>query len=87
MILSYDEAYEIVDELAKDMPDVFYEELNGGVIMLEEECLDPVIPDLYIMGAKKFESENKWDEALDKYQSALKMNPQRTKKSQLRKII
>ena len=50
MILSYDEAYAIVDELAKDMPEAFYEELNGGVIMLEEECVDPRIPDLYIMG-------------------------------------
>ena len=50
MILSYDEAYEIVDELAKDMPEAFYTELNGGLIMLEEECLDPVIRDLYILG-------------------------------------
>ena len=50
MILSYDEAYEILDEEAKDMPEAFYTELNGGLIMLEEECIDPVIRDLYILG-------------------------------------
>ena len=50
MILSYDEAYEILDEEAKNMPEAFYTELNGGLIMLEEECIDPVIRDLYILG-------------------------------------
>ena len=51
MVLSFDEVGEILDGLAEKIPQPFFQELNGGVLLLPEECPDPENgPDLYILG-------------------------------------
>lgn len=53
MILTFDEAGELLDKLAEDFPPVLFDALNGGVNLLEEAQEDPEFPEgeLYIMGA------------------------------------
>ena len=51
MILSFDEVGEILDELAEKIPEAFYQELNGGILLLPEELPDPENgEDMYILG-------------------------------------
>jgi len=51
VILSYDEAGEILDAAAEELPEIFFEGLTGGVLLLEEDCPDPEAgEDMYILG-------------------------------------
>ena len=52
MILSYEEAGALLDELAEPFPEALFEGLNGGVHLVEEAMPDPEFPqaELYIMG-------------------------------------
>lgn len=61
MILTIDEVYDILDELAEEIPPALFESLNGGILLLEDEVPDPDAgEDIFIMG------EYCWDE-LGKY--------------------
>ena len=52
MILSIDEVNDILDEIADGFPEVLFEELNGGVNLLEDAVPDPDFPEgeMYILG-------------------------------------
>ena len=52
MVLTIDEVNDILDEMAEGFPEVLFEELNGGVNLLEEAMPDPEFPEgeMYIMG-------------------------------------
>ena len=50
MILSFDEAGDLLDQMAEEFPEEFYQELNGGISLLPEAREDPEGEDLYIMG-------------------------------------
>lgn len=52
MQLSFGEAAEKLDTLAEQFPPELFEELNGGVNLLEEALPDPEFPgeELYILG-------------------------------------
>ena len=50
MILSFDQAGDLLDEMAEEFPQEFYAELNGGISLLPEAREDPEGEDLYIMG-------------------------------------
>lgn len=52
MVLSFDQAGELLDELAKPFPEALFEGLNGGVNLLEDAAPDPEFPEgeLYILG-------------------------------------
>ena len=52
MILSIDRVNDILDEIAEGFPAVLFEELNGGVNLLEEAMPDPEFPEgeMYILG-------------------------------------
>ena len=50
MILSFDQAGDLLDEMAEEFPEEFYAELNGGISLLPEAKEDPEGEDLYIMG-------------------------------------
>jgi hypothetical protein len=52
MVLSIDEVNDILDEMAERFPEVLFDELNGGVNLLEEALPDPEFPEgeMYIMG-------------------------------------
>ena len=52
MILSIDEVNDILDEIAEGFPEVLFDELNGGINLLEEALPDPEFPEgeMYIMG-------------------------------------
>lgn len=57
MVLSIDEVYDILDELAAEYPEALLEQLNGGILLLEDEVPDPEAgEDIYVMG------EYCWDE-------------------------
>ncbi len=51
-MIDFEEAGKILDELAAELPQELYKELNGGIILLPEARLDPLARnnDLYIMG-------------------------------------
>ena len=51
-MISIEEMEIILDEIASGLPQEFYNELNGGIILLPEAKLNPVGTDndLYIMG-------------------------------------
>lgn len=51
-MISIEEVEKILDEIAAELPQEFYKELNGGIILLPEAKLDPLARnnDLYIMG-------------------------------------
>ncbi len=51
-MISIEEMESILDEIASGLPQEFYNELNGGIILLPEAKLNPVGKDndLYIMG-------------------------------------
>ena len=52
MVLSFEQVGEILDEMAEGFPPEFYEDLNGGILLLPEAKPDPDFPpgELYIMG-------------------------------------
>ena len=52
MILTIDQVNDLLDDMAERLPDVLFDELNGGVNLLEEALPDPEFPDgeMYILG-------------------------------------
>lgn len=52
MLLSYDEAGALLDQVAEPFPEALFEGINGGVHLVEEAMPDPEFPqaELYIMG-------------------------------------
>ena len=52
MILSIDEVNDLLDEMAEEFPAVLFDELNGGVNLLEDTVPDRSFPDgeMYILG-------------------------------------
>lgn len=50
MILSFDQVGDLLDEMAEEFPEAFYQELNGGISLLPDTREDPEGKDLYIMG-------------------------------------
>ena len=50
MILSFDQVVDLLDEMAEEFPEEFYQDLNGGISLLPEAVEDPAGEDLYIMG-------------------------------------
>ena len=52
MILSFEEAGDLLDEMAEEFPPEFYDELNGGISLLPEAKEDPEGEpgELYILG-------------------------------------
>ena len=52
MILTIDQVNDALDEMAEGFPQVLFEELNGGVNLLEEALPDPQVPEgeMYILG-------------------------------------
>ena len=52
MILSIDYVGDLLDEMAERFPACLFEELNGGVNLLEEALPDPEFPEgeMYILG-------------------------------------
>ena len=50
MILSFDEVGNLLDEMAEEFPEEFYQELNGGISLLPEAVEDPQGEEIYIMG-------------------------------------
>ena len=57
MILSIDEVNDILDQAVEAYPEELFQELNGGILLLEDTVADPEAgEDIYIMG------EYCWDE-------------------------
>ena len=52
MVLSFDQAGELLDEMYEEFPEVLFRELNGGVCLLPDTRTDPDLPGepTYIMG-------------------------------------
>ena len=50
MLLSFDQVGALLDEMAEEFPKEFYDQLNGGILLLPEAMPDPDYPDLFIMG-------------------------------------
>jgi len=51
MVLSIDEVNDILDEAYDALPEALFENLNGGVLLLEDTLPDPDAgPDVYILG-------------------------------------
>ena len=52
MILTIEEVNDLLDEMAEGFPTVLFDELNGGVNLLEEALPDPEFPEgeMYILG-------------------------------------
>ena len=52
MRMTFDQVGEFLDELADAFPAILFEELNGGVNLLEEAVEDPEFPpgEMYILG-------------------------------------
>lgn len=50
MILSFDEAGDLLDQMAEEFPEEFYRDLNGGISLLPQAVEDPAGEALYIMG-------------------------------------
>ena len=51
MILSIDQVNDILDELCGELPEALFQEVNGGVLLLEEALPDRSAgEDVYIMG-------------------------------------
>ncbi|MEF9919264.1 MAG: metallopeptidase family protein, partial [Eubacterium sp.] len=51
-MMTIDEFEKLLDETARELPTVFYDELNGGILLLSEVKYHPKAQnnDLYIMG-------------------------------------
>ncbi len=52
MILTYEQMGDLLEEIAEQFPDVFFQELNGGIQLEEDALPDPDFPEgeMYIMG-------------------------------------
>ena len=52
MTLTIDEVNDLLDEMAEEFPAVLFDELNGGINLLEEAVPDPEFPEgeMYILG-------------------------------------
>lgn len=50
MINDIERTQEILDALAEELPEIFYRELNGGILLLEDVKMSPEVEGLYIMG-------------------------------------
>ena len=52
MEYSFDQVADLLDEMAERFPPVFFQELNGGIRLQEEEKQDPLFPkdEIYFMG-------------------------------------
>ena len=52
MILTIDQAGDLLDEMAEEFPEALFDELNGGVNLMEEALPDPEFPEgeMYILG-------------------------------------
>lgn len=50
MVLTFDQAGELLDEMAEQFPPALFGELNGGVNLLEDMVEDPDVPEMYILG-------------------------------------
>ena len=52
MILTIDEVNDLLDEMAEALPAALFDELNGGVNLLEDTVPDPDFPEgeMYILG-------------------------------------
>lgn len=51
-MISFEEAEDIMEEVAQELPQAFYQNLNGGILFLPDEKMHPkaVDGDLYILG-------------------------------------
>ena len=52
-MITYDEAGQMLDEISKEIPEEFYTELNGGIILSDEIKYHPISREgehLYILG-------------------------------------
>ncbi|MDR1953187.1 MAG: metallopeptidase family protein [Clostridiales Family XIII bacterium] len=51
-MINIDDMQDILDELAEELPPIFYKELNGGILLLPEAKLSQYAraDDLYILG-------------------------------------
>ncbi len=50
-MFTIDQVEEILNQIAETIPEDFYRELNGGILLLPEAKLDPTVPgSLYVMG-------------------------------------
>lgn len=52
MMISIDEFTEIMDDIAHELPDEFYRDLNGGILILPDRKLSPCAKaaDLWVLG-------------------------------------
>lgn len=52
MEYTFDQVADLLDEMAEAFPPVFFDELNGGILLQEEAKPDPMFPDegIYFMG-------------------------------------
>ena len=52
MEMTFDEVADLLDEMAEAFPEVFFQELNGGILLQEEEKQDPMFPEgeIFFMG-------------------------------------
>ena len=52
MILSFEAAGDLLDQMAEEFPEAFYRDLNGGISLLPQAKEDPegTLENLYIMG-------------------------------------
>ena len=52
MVLTIDRVNDLLDEMAEEFPEALFDELNGGVNLLEEALPDPEFPEgeMYILG-------------------------------------
>ena len=52
MVLTIDRVNDLLDEMAEEFPEALFDELNGGVNLLEEALPDPDFPpgEMYILG-------------------------------------
>ena len=51
-MLDLDDIQDILDELAEELPEAFYKELNGGILLIPDRKLskDAIAGDLYVLG-------------------------------------
>lgn len=52
MILTYEQMGDLLEEVAAQFPDIFFQDLNGGIQLEEDALPDPDFPEgeMYIMG-------------------------------------
>ena len=51
-MLTFDQAGDLLDEMAEEFPEEFYRDLNGGISLLPDTKADPQFPpgEMYILG-------------------------------------